>query len=406
MGIAPTGIIMKLKFFLLYIFLPLLFPLKAISAEGWQAQIRRYVQHGGVVAVNQNDQVLFELNGDAPLVPASTIKVATSLAALKLLGEDYRFKTEFYVDDSHQLFVKGYGDPFLISEELSLIAKRLKENGLTKVNDILLDSSYFSDGVKVHGLAASLNPYDAYNGALLANFNTIDVIKNRNGTVVSAEEQTPLTDITQRLAVNAPFGRSRINVAMHETEASLYVGYLLKEFLKQQGTQVKGEVKSAPVGSNCKLIYTHASTKNLKEVLQPALKYSQNLIMNQLFLTIGAMKLGPPATLEKSKKVVIDFLKQEVGLQGFNLEEGSGISRKNYISAKEMMKILAGFSTYRPLLPTKGEMWIKTGSLNGVSSLVGYFPSEKNGWVRFAVILNQGSNHRDRIAQLLYENLR
>jgi D-alanyl-D-alanine carboxypeptidase/D-alanyl-D-alanine-endopeptidase (penicillin-binding protein 4) len=397
---------MKKNLLLIAIFLPLLIPCKAQTAENWQAQIRRYVQHGAVLAVNQNDKVLFELNAEAPLIPASTLKVATSLAALKLLGEDYRFKTEFFLDKENCLYGKGYGDPFLISEELSLIADQLKNKGLSQVKEIILDGSFFEAGVKVPGLVGSLNPYDAYNGALLANFNTIDVIKYPNGNIASGEPQTPITDITKRLAVNAPIGRSRINVAMYEKDAPLYVGYLLKEFLIQRGVVVKGEVRVGKVDPQAKLFYSHTSTKDLKEVLQPALKYSQNLIMNQLFLTIGAVKLGAPANLEKSKKVVSEFLQKEVGLKNFNLEEGSGISRQNKFTAKEMAKVLSAFSSYRPLLPMKGGMWVKTGSLTGVSSLVGYFQSENQGWIRFVIILNQGSNHRDQIARLLYENLK
>lgn len=368
-------------------------------------QILSLVQNGGVLAVNEKGDVLFAHQADKPFVPASTLKVATALAALNLLGKDYRFKTEFYQDPSGNLYLKGYGDPFLISEELARIAVQLKAQGLRQVQDLILDTSYFGPDVQVPGLVGSLNPYDAYNGALLANFNTINVIKSRDGSVQSAESQTPVTDITRLLAQSAPVGKSRINVATHQREAPLYVGYLLKEFLLQQGVPVQGEIRQGGVAPQAKLFLNYLSSKNLAQVLEAALKYSQNLVMNQLLLTLGAEKYGPPASLQKGKQVLQDYLKNQAGLKDFNVEEGSGISRQNYVTALEMDKVLVKFFPYYQLLPLKDGMWVKTGTLTGVASLVGYFQSKSQGWVRFVILLNQAANNREKIAWDLYEGL-
>lgn len=371
----------------------------------WQDQIRNLVNRGAVLAVDEQGNVLYSLNAESPFVPASTLKVATALAALDLLGPDFRFKTDFFQDDQGHLYIKGYGDPFLISEELTRIAQELKAKGLKKVTGIILETSYFGDNVQVPGLAGSLNPYDAYNGALLANFNTINIIKNRDGSIESAESQTPLTDITRTLAERAPYGKSRINVAVHRKEAPLYVGYLLKEFLTQQGIQVTGTIREGSIPANAKLILSHVSSKDLAEVLRAGLKYSQNLIMNQIFLVMGVKSHGPPADLTKAKGVFQKYLKENAGLKNFNVEEGSGISRKNFLTALEMDKILVKFFPHYALLPRKHGMWVKTGTLHGVATLVGYFRSPTRGWVRFTILLNQGANHRDRIAKLLKDNL-
>lgn len=368
-------------------------------------EILPLVQNGGVLAVNEKGDVLFAHQADQPFVPASTLKVTTSLAAMTLLGKDYRFKTEFYQDSASNLYIKGYGDPFLVSEELSRIAGELKAKGLRQVKDIILDTSYFGPDVQAPGLAGSLNPYDAYNGALLANFNTINIIKSRDGSVQSGEPQTPITDITRTLAANAPVGKSRINVATHVQEAPLYVGYLLKEFLNQEGVPVQGSIHQGLVSPQAKLLLSYLSSKNLTQVLEAALKYSQNLVMNQLLLTMGAEKYGPPASLQKGKQVLQEFLKNQVGLKNFNVEEGSGISRKNFITPLEMDKVLVKFFPYYQLLPIKDGMWVKTGTLNGVASLVGYFQSKSQGWVRFVVLLNQAANNRERIAMILFEGL-
>jgi D-alanyl-D-alanine carboxypeptidase/D-alanyl-D-alanine-endopeptidase (penicillin-binding protein 4) len=61
-------------------------------------------------------------NTDEPFVPASVTKIVTAWLAMEVLGGDYRFKTRFYLDDKRVLYVRGGGDPFLISEELAPLA--------------------------------------------------------------------------------------------------------------------------------------------------------------------------------------------------------------------------------------------------------------------------------------------
>jgi D-alanyl-D-alanine carboxypeptidase/D-alanyl-D-alanine-endopeptidase (penicillin-binding protein 4) len=92
-----------------------------------------------------NASLLFEENGkerlskraDQPMVPASTLKIVTALAAIEKLGLDHRFTTDFYLDSKKQLWVIGSGDPFMVSEELALVALALKERGLASVTTLL-----------------------------------------------------------------------------------------------------------------------------------------------------------------------------------------------------------------------------------------------------------------------------
>ena len=72
-------------------------------------------------------------------IPASTIKVLTSLIALDHWGNDYRFKTDFYFDPvTNSLWVKGYGDPYLVSEELDIIVNKIKQEGISELDGIVL----------------------------------------------------------------------------------------------------------------------------------------------------------------------------------------------------------------------------------------------------------------------------
>ena len=74
-----------------------------------------------VLVSDSHGRTLFSKNADHRLVPASTLKILTALAALHYLGPDHRFITEFYMDHNNNLFVKGYGDPLLISEVIAIL---------------------------------------------------------------------------------------------------------------------------------------------------------------------------------------------------------------------------------------------------------------------------------------------
>ncbi len=395
------------KIQILFVFLSLFVfaSLHSAPLPDGSGDVTKLIQNGGVYVEAEDGKAIFDYQGSTQFMPASTLKVVTAYTALELLGKDYHFKTDFYFDSANNLYVKGYGDPYLVSEEFVLIVSQLKKLGLKKVNQIILDESYFEE-IKVPGVSASLNPYDALNSALSVNFNTINVVKIKSGEVESGESQTPMTELTKTLAEKAPFGKSRINLAAHPAESLLYVGYLLKAFLDKENIPVTGVIQKGKVSSTSKLFYRHLSSKSLDQVIQAMLKFSTNFIANQLFLTLGVEKMGAPANLAKGKKVVTDFLKTKLNLSDFNIEEGSGISRQDKISPKSLVKVLKAFESYKNLLPEKLDgILAKTGTLNGVSCLAGYFDSSQYKNIHFAILLNQAAGNREKIAKILYQNL-
>src|SRR5262249_19817077 len=151
-----TSRLRTLFFFAIFLILS---PRSGLAQVGWEQQVISKVQNGTVLAVDEKGKVLFSHRVNEPFMPASTLKVETSLTALNILGPDYRYKTDFFLDNAGNLYVKGYGDPFLVSEELALIAAQLKSHGLKDVKNMILDGSFFGPDVQVPGLAATLNPY-------------------------------------------------------------------------------------------------------------------------------------------------------------------------------------------------------------------------------------------------------
>lgn len=375
----------------------------------WEDQIIALANGGAVLVADDQSRPIISVNVDKALIPASILKIVTAAAALHYLDPSHRFTTEFRLSHKNDLYVIGKGDPYLVSEELDLVAYQLKSKGLKEVENIYLDDRYFQPDLVLHGTKRSFNPYDAYNGALCVNFNTIFVKMGSDGEVQSAEPQTPLTDLGRRIALKSGLkGEVRINLAESPEKCLQYAGELIKAFLEMRSIQVRGRVAKARGDSaDSPLLYLHRSSRDLAETLREMFKYSNNFIANQIFLSMGATRYGPPATVEKSQTAIADFFGY-LGLSTMSVEEGSGLSRRNRISAAQMIKVLDYFRPYRHLLPHEGRAWSKTGTLNDVRSVAGYIVPEHANALSFVIILNGrhlGYRTRERIFHLIERNV-
>jgi len=388
---APTqsraGIAMWSRLFLLAL---LLLPAQALA--GVREKVAALAPSGLVLVVGTQGNELVAQNTDKPFVPASVTKIVTAWLALEVLGGDYRFQTRFYLDKNRVLYVRGGGDPFLISEELALLARRLVAAvGKKPLTGIVLDASYYPSDLRIPGIENSTESYDALNSALAVNFNTIYAAR-RGKRVRSAEKQTPITPLAIRqFRARAPNGRDRISLA-HDPAVSLqYAGELLAAFISQAGGSVKGKISTGSVPARLAPVYVHRQSRTLSEILGELLLASNNYIANQVFLEIGAHRLGGPVSLEKSNKVANEILAAH-GLAGaIHLEEGSGISRGNRFTARGLAKVLNLFAPHADLLKSgKGALY-KTGTLDGVRTLAGYTDTSKHGQVRFVISL-KGNN--------------
>ena len=150
---------------------------------------------GLVLVVDAAGNELVAQNTDKPFVPASVAKIVTAWLAMEVLGGDYRFETRFYLDDKRVLYVRGGGDPFLISEELAPLATGLVAAvGKEPITGIVLDASYYPSNLRIPGIEDTDEAYNALNSALAVNFNTIYAVRSGN-KVRSAEKQTPITPL-------------------------------------------------------------------------------------------------------------------------------------------------------------------------------------------------------------------
>ncbi len=367
-----------------------LFGFRPVQALDFQA-LRDLIGPGDAVVVSGPDNhILFAHNADALLIPASTMKILTALTAFHYLGEDYRFHTEFYLDSASNLKIKGYGDPLLISEVMADMAASLHElledNGHAFTN-IMIDPSHFDTDVVIPGVTDSTEPYDAPNGALCVNFNTIN-FQTIQGKYTSAEPQTPLLPMVIPRIDKTGLSRGRITLSHHKDELALYAGHLFRHFIEQAGINVTGNVMLGKVHPTDQRILKYQSPFTLKQVVEKMMTYSNNFIANQILLESGVALAGPPGNLHKGVAAVREYARKELALDGFKITEGSGISRQNRITAKDLHAILLKFKPHYRLLNQDGNDFYKTGTLRNVSSRVGFFGRDEATSNAYVILCN------------------
>ncbi len=357
----------------------------------------------GVQVVSLDDgSVVYSRNADELLNPASNVKLFTSAAALVRLGPEFRFDTEFLVDDQSKaarprkgqgsgdlrgnLYVRGTGDPSITTEKLWGIANELYFAGLRSVSgNLVLDDSYF-DGNRIgpgFDQEESDRAYMAPTGALSLNWNAIGVylspgaspgapgiveldppsdffvVENRVTTTRSRSLRrlwvsSVAAGDKQRIVVSGrvPVGSSPVAVWRKLDNPALYFGHTLKQLLATRGIRVRGKVVAGPVPEGAQPFMLHQS-ETLDLVLKRVNKVSSNFVAEQLIKAMGAQVAGAPGSWAKGIRVVEDFLATEVGIRlgTFVMKNGSGLNDTNRFSAAQICKLLRHMWLRFPLAP-------------------------------------------------------
>ncbi|MEM7257857.1 MAG: D-alanyl-D-alanine carboxypeptidase [Pseudomonadota bacterium] len=366
--------------------------LALVSAPGAEENTETLTRAGYLVA-NSEGRILHQLHSDELYVPASTVKLLTAYLCLQHWGEQHRFATTFFFEQtSATLWVRAGGDPFIVSEEIELMADALASTGITSVNSIGLDASLFGKDLVVPGASTTDNPYDAIPTAIGANFNTINVMK-KSGVVLSAESQTSLTPIAMKIGEALQEGeKKRVNLGRSSARAERYFAELLAWALRVRNVPVGNTVVWGNVPVSAPL-YVHRNSRTLGEVIQGMLKYSTNFIANHLLLTLVAEKTSLPANFARVQSYLSGELTQRFGWSSFSLLEGAGLSPDNRLSAEQLVSVAQRFVPWKHLLPEIASGVVaKTGTLTDVKTLVGYVAADQDQWHAFAVLVNQPVN--------------
>ncbi len=334
---------------------------------------QKLTQHDSILITSAaSNKVLYDWQANQPLVPASLVKLATSWSAIEQWGLDKRFITEFGRSGS-TLWVKGFGDPFLVSEELELIASKIADQNLdlTWVKQIGVDNTHFKDQV-VPGRSKAADPYNAPLSALAINFNTAQ-LANKNGRIIASEAQTPLTKAAVLAATQlgrpANGKRERVNLMSLELASSNAAELILHKLALpiETPTTVGAQPEST------QLVYRHHSSRTLADVVQGMLEYSNNFMANQVFLMLANKQR---ASFDDAASQFKRRAQSALSWSDFSVVEGAGLSRANRLSAVQINQLLRKLAPHKALLK-KYEVagvpvYAKTGTLNGVRSFAGY----------------------------------
>lgn len=392
-------------------------------------------------------------NADISVNPASTMKLITTFAALELLGPNYQWATSFYTDGTlsngvlkGNLYFKGGGDPKMNMEKLWLLLRDLRANGVTRVTgDLVLDRSYFIQPQLPAFNDDSGNSYKPYlvaPDALLINFKALRFIAHSESGRVQITTEPPIAGVSIVNRVTAlksgkcPSWRDGIRFTPTPTasgytvtaEGKLAEGCTTQSYIslldqpnyaagtvralwKELGGSIDGKDRQAPVPSKARLL-SRAYSPDLTEIIRDINKYSNNTMARQLFLSIGAKfrTSADPDDAKAAQRVIRAWLSRKgITASQLVMENGSGLSRAERISAREMSKILqaawnspysAEFISSMPLAgkdgtmrrrlrstPMAGEAHIKTGTLNNVRAIAGFSRDNKGKtWAVVAII--------------------
>jgi len=416
---------------------------------------------------------LFAYDAARPMSAASVMKLVTTFAALELLGPDYRWKTESYLGGSlvdgtldGDLIVKGYGDPKITVEQWQRFMAALRAQGLSAVTgDLVLDRSHFRlapyDPAAFDG--EPLMPYNVGPDALLVNFKSVRLVFAPGaGDAAELRVEPPLPRIAlgppPRLgngvcndwhaAVGAAFandsagarvtfaGRYPASCAERDWWIALldvpaYVHGMFATYFGEAGGQFHGRVKEgvAPAGTPP---FVTLESPPLYDIVRDVNKLSNNVMARQLFLTLATTAFAPPVTTGEAAETVRRWLeKRKLRMPELVLENGSGLSRRERISAGSLARLLAAadaskvrdeFASSLAVAAVDGtvqrrfqngtvagQALLKTGSLEGVRGLAGYvIDAEGRRWIVVALINHanaaRGSAALDFLVQWVYRN--
>jgi len=406
------------------------------------------------VADLDSGETVLRWNAEVPRNPGSTLKLLTTLVALDTLGPGYTWRTEVYalgeISNNRlegDLLLKGTGDPYLVTERVWQLLRRIRHAGIDEITgDLLLDDSHFAVAPHDPG-AFDRQPLRAYNvepNALLMNFKVLrywfehvadgkgvriwldppignlTVVNNLNsapgscrgyqrGIAIEANESMDRMTFRGRF----PIGCERYAMDRTALSHNEYVFGLFASLWRESGGRFLGGWEKAVAPQDVEPLLSFRSLP-LADVITRVNKHSNNVMARQLLFTLSAEQRGAPGTEAGGREVIVDWLAE----QGFEFpdmafENGAGLSRQARMAADDLGALLQ-FAWRQPYMPEyvsslslagvdgtlrsrfeapylAGNAHLKTGSLDDVVALAGYLQSDSGR--RYAIVTLQ--NHPD-----------
>jgi len=390
------------------------------------------------------------------MAPASTMKLVTTLVALEELGPTYRWHTELLSQNRIDaatlrgtLYLRGGGEPNLNWDGLRTMFRSLRAQGVAHIEaDIVLDRSLFQPARPDIGAPdfdeAPKAYYNVIPDALVLNGNLIEFSLESNSQKTLVRTQPPLagvlidadlslkdmpcdawdddweaplvrptSDDTVTVVLRGTFPRNcKTKTRLSLLDRNFYIERFLQAFWKELGGTWNGRVRDGLTPPDATLL-VERSSDTLADLARPVNKVSDNLMARTLYLTLGTKlpKEGRSDNTFANANASIRnwFNKNGIDTAGLVMENGSGLSRLERISALQLASLLqlgarsnwfAEFASSLPIVaidgamrkrlresPAAGRARIKTGTLRDAVAVAGYVRDVRNqDWVVVAFI--------------------
>jgi D-alanyl-D-alanine carboxypeptidase/D-alanyl-D-alanine-endopeptidase (penicillin-binding protein 4) len=399
---------------------------------------------------------LLSYRASASMNPASVMKLVTTYAGLELLGPSFTWTTPVYVDGTVKdgvlqgnLIIQGKGDPKLVLERLWLLLRRVQGLGIqTIAGDIVLDRSAFAAAAQSPADfdGEPLRPYNAAPDALLINYKSVlmTFAPNPGSGVAMVGFEPPLAGVQLQASVPLSAGtnggasplecgdyRTRLKAdfsdplriafngsypvacgektwAVAYADPASYAERAVAGLWQEMGGKLGGRAREGRAAANQKPAFEVVSP-TLAEVIRDINKFSNNVMAQQLFLTLSQQRSGL-ASNEASGEVLHSWWRERFGEQDLPvLENGSGLSRLERVSPQGLARMLQTayvsgampeLMASLPIIGVDGTLkrsksrvsqgWahLKTGSLRDATALAGYVHTPSGRRLVVVAIIN------------------
>jgi serine-type D-Ala-D-Ala carboxypeptidase/endopeptidase (penicillin-binding protein 4) len=357
--------------------------------------------YSGSVVDLSSGKVLYAHNATRGYIPASTMKLLTSTAALSILGPDHTFKTLVVSPKRGQIILVGGGDPYLAAKGRSDYPKRATITGLARAaaselkHDKITKVSLGYDASLFRGPAWN-SRWPGFYGDQVARTSALWVDEGRVG-----------------------YGGVRYKDPSKEA-ARAFAAALSKQGVKVSSTRTARAPQSAPV-------VARVSSMPLERIVEHLLMVSDNDAAEVIFRQ-AAIGAGRPGSIAEATKVVrAELTKLGIWDPGMTISDGSGLSRQTKVPADSMVKMLrvaAGKQhpelraviTGLPVagvegslkrqyyddqsLAGRGVVRGKTGTLNKVRARVGVLRTTDGSVLAYAFLINKPKNEYNAVVWL------
>jgi D-alanyl-D-alanine carboxypeptidase/D-alanyl-D-alanine-endopeptidase (penicillin-binding protein 4) len=400
------------------------------------------LQHAaiGIYAENsKTKKVLAERNSNLSLMPASCMKIVTTAAALQILGAESRFETHLEYDGIIHLngvlkgnvYIRGGGDPCLGSdriagspswkEQIKMWADAIEKLGILKIEGkVIGDATKWEKALAVPSWSWEDlgNYYGAGACALSFHENCYSLFFEPNKQIGKSASllrtEPPMSLLVfQNEVKTGPVGsgdcaciygsefstlqciRGTVPAAVQEfaikgaipDPASTCADLLVKELQERNIVTLEQNIASC----NRKTLVHTTYSPSIEQIVYWTNQKSVNLYAEHLLKKMGEVVYNEGSTAAGIKAVKDFWASQGIDLSGFNMVDGSGLSRKNLITSAQLVAILLkikmfdSFPVFFASLPQRhASIRAKSGSMSLAKSYAGY-----TGNIAFAVIVNQ-----------------